>query len=282
MKDQESIQNGLEAYYKAIIISLAFLIAGWTLIMMGITVLMGPGFQVRFISVAAVLIGFIVAPFPMVMRLMAAGFSAMFKLPEYEVITTYADGRKTTDGGAESRATNFAIKCFLLGIVVAIGIVLTIIYLIILLIAYLATFIQAKPKPSFLKSAFLLYIIFTVAFLSIPIICFNARGAQVEAHAAAFIREHGAVYNAAENAERQRVTAYTVIPQGRSGRVIFTTRDPDNYEQRITNWISAGLEVIIIGKPIHYTGGSVSIPVEHEGISGTIGMEYLSLDPPNQ
>jgi len=230
------------------------------------------------------LLGLVIAPWPMVKRMLAGGFKESFNLPEYEVVTTYKDGTKTSDGGTESTIFNLVLKCILFAIIVIIGTVATFIYLIILTIHYTILFVKANPKPSFLKSA---YVFFIVLLLVIPgaVVLGQFSMRHIERTAwERVISENQTVYNAVINADGQTITAYAIasVP---GARITMTLLNPDGSRSGSRSLV-AGTTVTITGRPIRIRGGggtrhySFEIPIMHEGDRGRINIRNLSMSPP--
>ncbi|MDR2965294.1 MAG: hypothetical protein LBU88_05925 [Treponema sp.] len=266
---QVSIEDKMAAVYKRILTTVIFICIGWAVIMIG---------TLGFRSPIAIL-GFLIAPWPMLGRMLKGGFGAMFNMPEYVVITTHSDGSKSSDGGAESKLMNLFFKCILLAIGVFIGTIATIIYLVILLIQYIALYVQAKPKPVFLRSAFFLFIVAALVLPGSIIAGALVYNAKVKIDGAKFIAEYGYFITAIENADKQNITAYTANLKGQyRSSVLMTILDadnPDDYTKSISKYISIGEAVTIIAP---YDRGSVHI--RHENDAGTISIRDLSLDPP--
>jgi len=77
----------------------------------------------------------------------------LFQMSEYEVITTYGDGRRTSDGGAQSAMINFVLKLLLLGILFALALIIQPIRNIIMIIKYAVISRTVSEKPPFIRSA---------------------------------------------------------------------------------------------------------------------------------
>jgi hypothetical protein len=72
------------------------------------------------------------------------------KWKDYEVVTTYTDGSKRSDGGVESTHMSMAYYFFLL----IVGCLLTLVLCFYLPVRYTIMYMQASKKPSFLKTAY--------------------------------------------------------------------------------------------------------------------------------
>jgi hypothetical protein len=198
-------------------------------------------------------------------------------MPSYTVITTYGDGRKTSDYGAESAVSNGIIKLILFVIGVAVGTVLTFIYLIILGIRYFYLYTKASPKPSFTRSAFIFYLIF---ILSLPVgfsLGFLQDPLRNLGHAQTVSRNR-VYYDAAINAYEHNLPVYIGPPPGRNTTVVMGL---DGGGVRRFN---GGEVVRIIGMPFSRRGGGIwdfdlTVPVEYGGERGSISLDRLRFDP---
>ena len=161
-KRKFSLEEKLEATYDRLKITSIFFCIGWFL------------FSVSWLGLFALnsalggiltLIGWVIATGPLLIRMWAGGFKGAFNMPEYEVITTYADGRKESDGGVESAATNLIAQLILAGVMLLIGSIATLIYLVYLSIRYLVLHARVKSRPAFMQSG-LLFIVLNIAFFA--------------------------------------------------------------------------------------------------------------------
>jgi hypothetical protein len=273
MNNEVSVQDKMAAINKRMLHTIICLVLGWAMLLFGAVTL-----SMSTVGGLLVLLSFLIAPAPMLGRMWKGGFKTAFNLPEYTVVTTYASGRKESDYGAQSAMVNLIVKGFFLVIGIIIGFIATAIYLVILIIKYIALYTQAKPKPAFIRTAFFLLIIAVLSLPGIIVLSGLGRNAISRADYAAFRKEHSAFISAVENAERQNVTAYT-MSTARQARTVSMGwyDDPDSRQGWNTKWIPIGETVIIVG-PV----SGRSVPVLHEGDKGTISIENLSLTPPNQ
>jgi archaellum component FlaF (FlaF/FlaG flagellin family) len=79
--------------------------------------------------------------------------------PSYEVVTTYSDGSRSSDGGAESAQMNILGLIIKIVLLYVIGGIIQIIHLIILTIRYMVLHLQVKPKPAFMQSGMFIIVI---------------------------------------------------------------------------------------------------------------------------
>ena len=141
-----SIEQKLAAVHKRIMITVIFCCVGWPVFLAGFT------YQAGMIVMA---LGAIIVSGPILFRLWKGGIGGAFKTDEYEVVTTYSDGSKRSDGGSESFLMGLLIKLFLGIVLIIIGCLVTIGYLLFLIVRYIMLYLKASEKPALLKSAFL-------------------------------------------------------------------------------------------------------------------------------
>jgi large-conductance mechanosensitive channel len=163
---QAGLEQGLALTYKRLLITIVFCSIGWFMLYFGMAnSYRGTGWM--FLA----LLGAVLIPGPMLLRMFSGGgLKNAFKIEEYEVITTYGDGRKESDHGSTAATGGLVKNIFVAIIMVIVGIVATIVYIIYLSIKYVALFVQVKPKPTFINSAFLLWIVGFVVLLGVPIL----------------------------------------------------------------------------------------------------------------
>ena len=163
---QFSAEEKLQVTFHRLKITSIFFCIGWlifAIFLIGISYTKASGIAPLF-----VLIGWAVVGLPMIGRMWIGGFKHAFNLPEYEVITTYSDGRKTTDHGAQSQMNNLFVQIFLALALIALGGIVTILYLVFLTIKYLAQYAMVKPKHSFMQSG-LFFVALNVAVFIVAI-----------------------------------------------------------------------------------------------------------------
>jgi hypothetical protein len=270
MSNEVSVQDKMAAIHQRMLNTIIFLVIGWAVLILPFAFLEGNWRHLCFFA-------FLIAPAPMLGRILGGGFGAMFNLPEYTVITTYSDGRKESDYGATSAGINLFIKAILLFIAIVIGFIATAIYLVILLIKYIALYTQASPKPAFVKTAFFLLIIGVFSLFGVVLVGGIGQRVKVGVRVGAFSTEHSVFLNAIKNAERENMTAYTIVPPGKSTSTVSMVMYDSEGIYRPKE-IPIGEAVTIIGSADEY----FQVPVIHEDDRGTIRVEFLSLDPPNQ
>jgi len=166
-KKKLSLDEKLEATFVRLRTTSIFFCLGWTIASIFIV---GIYHINSFLGILGFAIGWIVAASPMIGRMWTGGFKNAFKLPEYEVVTTYADGSKKNDGGLKSKAVNIGVQIFFGIIMIVIGVAITILYLIFLTMKYLILYLRVKSKPSFLKSGLLIIVVNIIVFLGAVLI----------------------------------------------------------------------------------------------------------------
>jgi hypothetical protein len=115
----------------------------------------------------------VIAGGPIMLRVLAGGIPAAFKIADaghYEVITTHADGRKTSDGGAQSFMNAGFLKLIFIGFLICIGAMIAAIYIIFLVIRYLRLYSKLSQKPPFKLSALPIIIGGLAVYIFVPII----------------------------------------------------------------------------------------------------------------
>ena len=154
---EASPEQKLEATYKRLLITIIFCCIGWPVFLYA--------FNHTFNPLIILLGGAIVsAPILWIMA-RGGGLQDVFKTDEYEVITTYSDGSKKSDGGTESFLMGILTKFFGLILVVFLGCLITIGLLIFMVVRYIRLYSKVSEKPPFIKSAFPILIAAAVVFL---------------------------------------------------------------------------------------------------------------------
>lgn len=159
---QTRLAGGLEVIYDRLKETAIFFCIGWFVIALSLGVLpyilLNAGL-VQFLSLLVFLAGWAISAGPMIGRLWERGFMKMFEVPSYVVITTYADGRKESDGGAASAWAKLFMKLLGLALSVIIGSIATLLYSVYATIKYAVLYMQVKAKPVFLHTAYFLLVV---------------------------------------------------------------------------------------------------------------------------
>jgi hypothetical protein len=259
-KRQFSLEEKLETTYDRIKITSIFFAIGWILFCVGFI-----GVSYSGTGGLGILLGFVgmaIASGPMIIRMLAGGFKEAFVMPEYEVITTYADGHKESDHGFESQATNLIAQIILSIILVIVGVAVTIIYMIYLSIKYIVLFLMVKAKPSFIHSAFFMMIVFIMALI-------------VGVFAGAFVQK---AVKAPDRAEKARVEKEVSTLQ--IGQTITINGnniglfDGENWS-RPFKWLNKG-DIVTVKS---LDANSSYIQIEHDGDIGFINPSSLLKKP---
>jgi len=139
-------EQKLAATGKRLLITVVFCCIGWPVFLYAYNYSINP--LIMFIGGAIVS-----AP---ILFVMAKGgtLKDIFKTDEYEIITTYSDGRKSSDFGAQSLVIGFIIKIFMFFLIIFLGCIITPGLLLFLFFMYSILYLQVSEKPSFIRSAF--------------------------------------------------------------------------------------------------------------------------------
>jgi hypothetical protein len=152
LAEKASPEERLLATHHRLLITAAFCCVGWPLFLGGMKLSDGGG------GILITLLGAIIAAGPILYRIAKnRGIKAAFRIideDQYEVVTTYSNGSKTSDGGSQSFWINIVLKILMAGLLLFAGCIVTLVYLIYLIIRYVILYLMINPKPSFLQSAF--------------------------------------------------------------------------------------------------------------------------------
>jgi len=219
-KRKFSLEEKLEITYERLKITSIFFSIGWAIVAI---FFIGISYKSSGLGMLGFVVGWIIAALPIIGRMWAGGFKSAFNLPEYEVITTYGDGRKETDGGFESRTVNLGIQIFFGIIMVIIGVAITILYLIYLTLRYLILYLRVSNKPSFIQSGLFIIVINIAVFIGAVLI-----GAGIQKDASAQVSKRVA-NELIQNEAAIKVGERAVVKNNFTD--IYSTRyDYDDYE----------------------------------------------------
>ncbi|MCL1812574.1 MAG: hypothetical protein FWG29_03525 [Treponema sp.] len=190
-----STEEKLAATYKRILITVIFCCIGWPIFLYAFNYSMNP---------LVMLLGGAVVSAP-ILWIMArgGGLKDVFKTDEYEVVTTYSDGSKKSDGGTESFIMGLITKIIGLVLVILIGCLITIGLLVYMTISYVKLYLQASNKPAFVKSAFPILLAGLIVFIGSGIVVGNIARAS-----AAKARKEAKEINMIIEAPQQRLACY--------------------------------------------------------------------------
>jgi hypothetical protein len=141
-----SPEKKMAAAHKRILVTVIFSCLGWPIFVYAFNHSFNPLMMLLGGAIVSAPILFILAK--------GGGLKDVFKTDEYEVITTYGNGRKTSDGGTQSFMMGLLVKFFMLVFVVLLGCLITISVLVFMIARYVKLYVQVSEKPPFIKSAF--------------------------------------------------------------------------------------------------------------------------------
>jgi hypothetical protein len=163
-KRQFSLEEKLETTYDRLKITSIFFCIGWFVF---VFFFIGINYtSAKIIAMPFAFLGWAIIGGPMIARMWFGGLKNAFNLPEYEVVTTYKDGTKTSDGGLESQATNLVVQIIGVIIMVIVGVALTIIYMVYLTAKYLILYSRVKAKPAFLQGGLFIIVLNIAVFIA--------------------------------------------------------------------------------------------------------------------
>jgi hypothetical protein len=162
----DEVQEKLEGVRRALLKNSIFFGIGWVVMMMMIAlsfVRMSSPFY-KFTTVLP-FIGWFIIGLPKIWIVIKGGGLGGALKADYEVVTTYGDGRKESDGGLQSMGTNLFGKLIQIGLLYVIGGFVQIIHLIILSVKSVVLHIKAQPKPAFIKSGLFIIVMNIAVFI---------------------------------------------------------------------------------------------------------------------
>jgi uncharacterized protein YgiM (DUF1202 family) len=249
-------QDRLAKSYKDYLITVVCCVVGWTVVNAGIYG--GGGDFLAFI-------GYLIMGAPVFLRMLVSkSVRSLFFWKDYEVITTYSDGTKKSDGGVESAQMNFILVLIMLGVCLVIGGIITAIKVFWLSAKTITCYLKVKEKPNFLFSPFPVLILGLVGFIAGAAIPQKIGGAR--AHAA---------YIAAGGITEEQAAAALANPTGQTIRVAAPTlnlRSEPSGTGSVIKTFNSGDELTVTG-----TLSNVWVPVEHEGDKGWVYAPYVWL-----
>lgn len=141
------------------------LILGYSLLILGVSYLMykayGPGdSSLTFLWQT---FGCFIISAPLLLKIWFLGGSPFMFWRDYQVVTTYSDGTKSSDYGAQSAV----LKLIITAVMIYVGVAIQGIKLIYLTIRYIIAYSKEDDKPAFIKSGLLIII----AAIALLIVC---------------------------------------------------------------------------------------------------------------
>ena len=145
---------------------------GWTLFWGGISGSMDNGWYFL-----AVFVGMLIAPAPILQRMKQnGGLMAALEVKEYYTVTTYSDGRKTTEYDMANSWGDLMLKGLMWLVLIFIGGVITIIYTVWLSVKYFFQYSKVDEKPPFWNSGFpvmIFCLVFVIFGMLLPLMVFQ-------------------------------------------------------------------------------------------------------------
>jgi hypothetical protein len=118
-----------------------------------------------------VVLGVAIGIAPLLLKcVQSRSIKGLFFWRNYENITTYSDGRKTSDGGFESGMLQLFIYAVLGGLLVLVLSILMPVRILIMGVKYYLAYRKVQTKPDFLHSGFFLIIVGFLVFIGAPIL----------------------------------------------------------------------------------------------------------------
>lgn len=124
-------------------------------------------------------IGYLILGAPVFLRMLVSrSVGALFFWRDYEVVTTYDDGSKESDRGAQSAALQVLMWIFMLFFCLVIGGIVALLRLVWLTVKSITCYFVVKEKPGFLRSPFFVILIGVIglALCILPARIGKARG----------------------------------------------------------------------------------------------------------
>jgi hypothetical protein len=221
MSDEYTVEERLEGARRGLLKNSIFFCAGWLVLWIGMG-MGGGGISMIKTQQFFCFLGWLIMGGPRIVKAIFAGFGAALK-PDYEVVTTYGNGRTESDGGAQSMQINFLGRIIAAGAMFAIGGLITMIAQLILTFKYIGLHLKTKPKPVFVKSGMLIIVINIAVFFGSIAVYFVVDAITSVAHAAAYNAEHGTKKSGDFETELSRTGNGRTIHryEGKGGSVII-------------------------------------------------------------
>ena len=160
MEKEEVRQIRLQKTFMDLLITVIAGSIGW--IMLSYALALATGMSNGFL----ILLGGAIGAGPVLYQVFMRGPAGLKFWHDYEVITTYGDGRKESDGGAEATQMNIVLMI----IALIIGGLITLIKCVYLPIKYAICYKMVKEKPAFLTSGFPIMLAGFIVLIGAPIL----------------------------------------------------------------------------------------------------------------
>jgi len=236
-------ETAMAGAYKDMKKTMTFFCIGWILFIYGSMLASPPGNMFLMLLGAAICAGPVMA-----ILFFGGSFMGLFKA-DYEVVTTHSDGRKTSDGGAESRSNNLMVGLILACIAIFIGIVVQVIRFCIQTGKYLYYSRKVSQKPDFLHGGLFIIVIGFVVLIGAPSIC-------------------GAISSVQKSmAESAREAAINAPLKGQMAKVIneIKLHEEANGQSKVVKKLQTSSKVMMTGENVNFW-----IPVEQDGAVGYV------------
>jgi hypothetical protein len=245
-------QARLEGSYMELLKLTALFVVGWFILFLAREVPIGPG------SKLGMILGWCIAGDPTVLKFFTSRSLQSLFDSNYEVITTYGDGRKESDHGAESNAMSLGLMVFVALLLFLLGGIITLIRIVFFAIKAGTCYIAVKEKPPLWQTPFVLIIGF-VALVFLGAIIPTKIG---EVRSAAYALPEPKIVN---------------------GTVMTTTFNPTLLSAKADDDYSAVVLEIPIGETLTATGTVKNkdyIPVDFNGTVGWVYRNHVMVDMP--
>jgi len=238
-----SPEESLARVYKDMKKTMTFFVVGWIIFMFGSLLVSEPGNMFLILLGAAICAGPVVA-----ILFTGASFAGLFKA-DYEVITTYSDGSKKSDGGAESRSNNMMMALILAIIAIFVGIIVQLIRFCIQTGKYYYYNSKVSQKPDFLHSGTFIIVIGFAVLIGAPTV-------------------FGTIKSVKEAAARAAVKAAVNAPlKGQTAKVIgdVNLRAEANGQSAVVKTLTNNSTLTMTGENVNFW-----VPVEQDGSKGYV------------
>ena len=293
---EEQRQEKMASLFTALLGNIIFAGIGWIVMCIGFFGASSWYFNTSFQGVLLAFVGVFIFALPTFRKFVATkSFTALFNMPEYEVVTTSSDGSKVSDHGSESKTINFFIFFIFLGIFFFLSLIIQPIRIIIMLLKYVAHFTKAQEKPPFIKTAFFVLIIGFVFFVLGLVLGFRTyytghekviaqaaerEGISVEEYKAEMQAEREAGQKAKEDAQSVIIEA-SKRAATQPVTVIVTSYRAPLYEKRnsdkVIGWVDEGDTLTITGETVRGRRDIILAPVEYAGVKCFIVIDFIAL-----
>nr|AGS51851.1 hypothetical protein [uncultured bacterium contig00117] len=173
---------------------------GWFIFWFGFQSRIGP-MNGAILAFGGVLIGI----WPLLGKFMQTrSWSALFFWRDYEVVTTYGDGRRSSDGGAQSGMIKLILYAILFFFIVFVLAILMPVRILFYVGKYTYYYVKVSPKPAFLTSAYPVLIFAVVWLVAAILLAQSIGGAYIDAQSEKLrIKDNAIVQAMVEDVKQQ-------------------------------------------------------------------------------